>query len=183
MFTPTTENCDNYLGSRTGNYEWRAIRYRHAIDAMIASTHSLTDDMTIFDVGAGWTELDYCLRTEYGWKGRYIPVDGGIDNTDLDHWTPPRRADWFVCLEILEHLYKPYEAVARMGNMAEGGVVFSTPNPRTTDVFEMDETHVIEVDPQKMRQLGYRVTEEMFYGGKYSNGMVDSLFGIWTRRK
>src|SRR3954447_20449205 len=99
---PTITNCDTYLGDRTGKYEWRAIRYRAALDAM--RENGLTDSDTIVDVGAGWTEFDYCARAEYHWKGRYIPIDGGIDGTDINYWRPSRRADYFIALEILEHL-------------------------------------------------------------------------------
>jgi len=181
IWTPTIDNCDTYLGQRTGKYEQRAIRYRHALEAMRA--HELHDGMTIVDVGAGWTEFDVTLRKEFDFMGRYIPVDGGIDGTDLNNWTPPRRADWFVALEILEHLNNPYEAAAQMMSAANVGVVFSTPNPRTTDVLGMDETHVTEISAKWMEfTLGFEVTEETFYGGRFSNGEPDSLFGIWKAR-
>ena len=89
-WTPTIQSCDSYLDDRTGKYEFRAVRYRAAADWLTAS--GLTHDMTVVDVGAGMTELDYCLRAEYGWRGRYIPVDGGIDGVNLNAWTPPREA-------------------------------------------------------------------------------------------
>lgn len=173
------EACDQYLGERTGKYEQRAIRYRHAIEAMIK--HGLDDTMTIMDVGAGWTEFDYTLRAEYGWKGRYIPIDGGIDGTDIETWDPEREVDWFVALEILEHIHTPYSLTRRMQEKATKGIVFSTPNPRTTDVLGMGDTHVIEIDRSLMRRMGFRVDETTFYGGRFSNGEPDSLFGCWTR--
>lgn len=179
-WTPTIDNCDEYLNSRTGKYEQRAIRYRHACNVM--TDHGLTDDMTVIDVGAGWTEFDYTLRAEFGFKGRYIPVDGGIDGTDLNEWMPQRRADWFVALEIAEHLLEPYSFLGKMMLMADKGVVFSTPNPRTTDVFGMDPTHVSEVDGYVCQSLlGFRVMETTFYGGRFSNGQPDSLFGTWLK--
>lgn len=176
-FTPTIENCDTYLGERTGKYEQRATRYRHAIEAMIEQ--GLDDTMTVFDVGAGMTEFDFTLRAEYGFKGRYIPVDGSIDGTDLATWCPPRRGDWFVALEILEHLHNPYELAARMMLAANVGVVFSTPNPETTDVLGMDATHVVEIQAKDAAALGFQVSEQTFYGGRFSNGQPDSLFGMW----
>lgn len=179
-FTPTIDNCDAYLNERTGKYEQRAIRYRHAIDAMIEA--GLDDSMTIMDVGAGMTEFDYTLRAEYGFKGRYVPIDGSIDGTDLNDWCPPRRADWFVALEILEHLHDPYQLAGRMMLAANMGVVFSTPNPETTDVLGMDSTHVIEIQAKDAMALGFKVNEETFYGGRFSNGQPDSLFGIWLAR-
>ena len=178
-WTPTIGNCDDYMESRTGKYEFRAIRYRRAIQTMQA--HGLTDDMTIFDVGAGMTEFDYCLRREFDWRGRYIPVDGGIDGTDLNSWTPPREAHWFVALEIVEHLYNWRGLVDWMQLKAQQGVILSTPNPWTTDVLSMDSTHVCEVFPSHLEEKGFRVYEETFYGGVFSKGRPDSLFGVWTK--
>lgn len=179
-WTPTIDNCDTYLSERTGKYEQRAIRYRHACRTM--ADLGLDDSMTVMDVGAGWTEFDYTLRAEFGFKGRYIPVDGGIDGTDLNNWTPQREVDWIVALEILEHVHEPYNLLQRMMAKATKGIVFSTPNPRTTDVFGMDETHVTEIDAYVCQSfLGFNVKEEMFYGGRFSNGEPDSLFGLWTR--
>jgi len=175
---PTIPNCDQYMDERTGKYEWRAVRYRAAIEAMLEA--GLDDSMTIFDVGAGMTEFDFCLRAEYRWMGRYIPIDGGIDGTDLNRWVPPREAHWFVALELLEHLTNWEHLVRQMQFSATQGVVISTPNPRTTDVIGMDPTHVVEIQPGALRDYGFKVTEETFYGGVFSNGEPDSLFGVWT---
>jgi hypothetical protein len=59
----------------------------------------------------GRTELDVCLRTDHGWRGRYVPVDAWYDGVDLEDWTPPREADWFTGLEVLEHLKDPHRLV------------------------------------------------------------------------
>jgi len=177
-WTPTIQNCDNYMDERSGKYEYRAVRYRHAIDTMYLN--GLDDSMTIFDVGAGMTEFDYTLRAEYGWRGRYIPVDGGIDGTDLNYWTPPREAHWFVALELLEHLTRWEFLLQQMKHKATQGVVISTPNPRTTDVLGMDPTHVVAIQPTWLTYHGFGVREETFYGGAFSNGEPDSLFGLWT---
>ena len=176
---PTIANCDNYMDERTGKYEYRAVRYRHAIEEMY--NHGLDDSMTIFDVGAGMTEFDYCLRREYDWRGRYIPIDGGIDGTDLNSWIPPREAHWFVALELLEHLTCWDHLIVGMQAYASQGIVISTPNPRTTDVIGMDPTHVVEIHPDRLANRGFEVTEQTFYGGVFSNGEPDSLFGVWTR--
>lgn len=178
-WTPTVANCDNYMDERTGKYEYRAVRYRHAIETMYIN--GLDDSMTIFDVGAGMTEFDYTLRAEYNWRGRYIPVDGGIDGTDLNNWQPPRDAHWFVALELFEHLKWWDALVETMKPRAMKGIVMSTPNPRTTDVIGMDPTHVVEVFPSQLEARGFKVSEETFYGGVFSNGEPDSLFGVWTR--
>lgn len=179
-WTPTIQNCDNYMDERTGKYEYRAVRYRHAIEAMLA--RGLDDSMTIMDIGAGMTEFDYCLRREYNWRGRYIPIDGGIDGTDLNHWTPKRDAHWFVALEIVEHLWNWRELIGRMKQSAHEGIVISTPNPRTTDVIGMDPTHVCEVFKSNLELYNFKTTEETFYGGVFSNGEPDSLFGVWTKK-
>lgn len=180
-WTPTIEACDNYMGQREGRYEWRAVRYRRAIEAM-QNIGLDSRSHTIVDVGAGMTEFDYCLRKEYDFMGRYIPVDGGIDATDLNNWTPPREAHWFVALELVEHLYNWPLLVERMQNKAITGVVLSTPNPLTTDVIGMDPTHVVEVHRSQLEAHDFTVTDEYFYGGVFSNGQPDSLFGVWTPR-
>lgn len=178
-WTPSVPNCDQYLSDRTGRYEWRAIRYRAAIDWMFAN--GLDDSMTIVDVGAGMTEFDYTLRAEYNWRGRYIPVDGGIDNTDLNEWVPPRQAHFFVALEVVEHLTNWEHLVDWMKVAAMRGVVLSTPDPRTTDVIGMDPTHVREVWPVQLEGFGFTVTEQTFYGGVFSNGQPDSLLATWRK--
>lgn len=177
-WVPTIQNCDNYMDERTGKYEYRAVRYRHAIEAMY--DNGLTDGQTVFDVGAGMTEFAYTLINEYGWRGRYIPVDGGIDGTDLNRWVPPREAHWFVALELLEHIHLPLGLAKVMMDKASVGVVVSTPNPLTTDVLGMDPTHVAIVPKSSLERMGFVVTEETFYGGVFSNGEPDSLFGVWT---
>lgn len=178
-WTPTIGNCDDYMASRTGKYEFRAVRYRHAIEAMFA--HGLDDTMTVFDIGAGMTEFDYCLRAEYDWRGRYIPIDGGIDGTDLNRWQPARDGHWFVALEILEHLKWWDALVATMKMHATQGIVVSTPDPYTTDVLGMDPTHVVAINKSMLTFNGFKVTRETFYGGAFSDGKPDSLFGVWTR--
>lgn len=178
-WTPTIQSCDSYLDDRTGKYEFRAVRYRAAAGWLTAN--GLTDDMTIVDVGAGMTELDYCLRAEYGWRGRYIPVDGGIDGVNLNYWTPPREAHFFVALEIIEHLANWRALIERMQRKALVGVVMSTPNPRTTDVIGMDPTHMVEVYSADLEPYAFKVSEETFYGGVFSDGAPDALFATWRR--
>ena len=178
-WVPTIANCDQYMDDRTGKYEYRAVRYRAAIDWMFEN--GLDDSMTVVDVGAGMTEFDYCLRAEYNWRGRYIPVDGGIDGTDLNVWFPPREAHFFVALELIEHLTQWENLVDRMKTAAMRGVVLSTPDPRTTDVIGMDPTHVREVWPGQLKGLGFHTTEQTFYGGVFSGGQTDSLFATWRK--
>lgn len=179
MTNDNIDRADEYLNSRTGHYEQRAVRYRHAANILVKN--GLSDDDTLIDLGAGMTEFDFCLRAEFDWRGRYIPVDAGIDGTDLDspEWVPPRKAEWFVGLEIIEHLYAPYLLVDDLKAYATKGILFSTPNPRTTDVFGMDPTHVSAISKRMMERRGFAVREETLYGGRFSGGEPDSLFGVW----
>lgn len=179
QWTPTIDNCDSYMDERTGKYEYRAVRYRHTADWMLAN--GLKDGMTVFDVGAGMCEFGFCLMNEYGLKIRYVPVDGGIDGVNLNDWTPPREAHFFVALELLEHLTMWPWLLTRMQGRATIGVAISTPNPSTTDVLGMDATHVTEVHAEQLEGFDMTVTEETFYGGVFSGGKPDSLFGSWLR--
>jgi hypothetical protein len=165
------DSCDHYLGSRTGRYEWRCVRYNAAIQRIKLPG----DALTVCDVGAGWTEFGRRLW-ELGFRGRYWPVDGGLDGTDLESWTPPRDVDWFVGLEILEHLHNPWRLVEAMKRRARAGIVVSTPNPHTTDVLGMDATHVTPITPEELSAHGFEVEVRSFYGEP-----DDSVFGVWRR--
>lgn len=176
-FVPTTNNCDHYLSEREGKYEYRAIRYRAAIDKMFEM--GLDNSMTVVDVGAGMTEFDYCLRAEYDWRGRYIPVDGGIDGTDIRTWVP-RNAHFFVALEILEHLEDWVSPTIRMKNAASHGIVISTPWDKACDVIAMDPTHIGAVTSDDLAEQGFDVTYHNFYGSTYGEHMgKDALMGVW----
>lgn len=133
--------------------------------------YGLTDDMTVMDIGAGWTEFDYTLRAEFGWKGRYIPIDGSIDGTDLERWAAPRQVEWIVGLEIIEHVEKPARLLAQMYTASTRGTILSTPNPRTTDVLGMDPTHKVAIEKKWLETKGFTVVESSFYGQP-----ADSLF-------
>lgn len=170
---------DDYLNQRTGTFEKRAVRYRAALHALQAL--GLNDSSTLYDVGAGWTELDITLRVDGRWKGRYIPIDLGLDlRHDLEHWSPPRPADFAVALEVLEHLANPWRLVEELqGNVA--GLVVSVPNPRTVDVLAIDSTHQTVITAADLEAHGFEVREELFYGGVYSAGADDALFAVWRR--
>lgn len=174
--------CDDYLENRTGHYDYRSVRYRAAGEFIVyvAARHDISlDDITVFDIGAGFTEFDYCLRTDFDFRGRYIPIDGSIDGTDLENWEPFRQAHFFVGLEIIEHLHNWNDLVEKMQENATLGVCLSTPNPLTTDVLGMDETHVCEVHHEELEAYDFTVDEETFYGGVFSAGRPDSLFATW----
>lgn len=181
-WVPTIANCDQYMSERTGRYEWRKVRYDAAIRWMVEN--GLVDGMTVIDIGAGMTEFAYCMMHDWNLNIRYIPVDGGIDGVNLDHpaWRPPRDAHFIVGLEIIEHLHLWDEVVSQMKSHAARGVVLSTPNPRTTDVIAMDQTHVVSIWPHMLEELGFSVSEETFYGGVWSNGEPDSLLATWKNQ-
>lgn len=166
------QDCDQYLGERTGCYEYRRERYAPTVREM--QRMGLSDSDTVYDIGAGMTEFDYCLRTEGDFKGRYIPIDGGIDGTDLDMWVPPREADFFVALEILEHLVWPQGLILKMQNSCRKGIIISTPNPMTTNVLGMDRTHRTEIYPAMLSKWNFSWRVASFYGKE-----ADSLFGVW----
>lgn len=170
----TFDACDEYMFSRTGKYDYRAIRYRAACEILFAQ--GLSNDDTVTDIGAGWTEFDYCLRKEYDWRGRYIPIDAGIDGTDLNNWTPKRFTSFYVALEIIEHLHNPEAALSKMIETSGKGVVVSVPNPRTVDVLGIDDTHFSVVTQGMLKNAGFTVEERLFYGGVFSDGEPDALF-------
>lgn len=187
MFDPTTANCDEYLASREGQETIRATRYKATCNWL--RNAGLSNSDTLLDLGAGMTELDYYLRTELGWKGRYIPIDGGIDEKNhriTQYWNPPREVDWIVSLEFLEHIYQPHTLLQNMFGWADKGIVFSTPNPWACDVKAMDETHVSEIDRNVATALGYEIHDMTFYAGYYNKpgfeGKHDALFGTWRRQ-
>lgn len=183
--------ADRYLGARTGKYEWRCHRYDAALQVM--HHEGLDDGCTVVDVGSGWGEFGVRLHegvfgsmgagAEGGYRtrrlppsrARYIPVDAGNDGTDLETWTPPRFAEWFVALELVEHLDDPARLINSMIMKARRGVILSTPNPETTDVLGMDHTHKTPVGRNRLEALGFRVEERSFYGKP-----ADSLFAVWT---
>ena len=175
----STALVDEYLAERTGTFDRRAVRYRAALTALQA--HGLNDHDTVYDIGAGFTELDVVLRCDGRWRGRYIPIDLGIDpGHDLEIWVPPRAARFAVALEVLEHLDNPWRLVRELQQSVDVLVV-SVPNPRTVDVLGIDRTHKTVIEACDLHAHGFDVREELFYGGVYSNGEKDALFGVWAR--
>lgn len=170
--TSRIAEADAYLAARTGSYAQRCVRYDAALSAMYDA--GLGHDSTIVDVGSGWGELAVRLHTFYGSLARYYPVDACLDGTDLDEWFPPRRAEFFVALEVIEHLRDPIRLLEAMQGSATRAVIVSTPNPATTDVLGMDPTHRTEVHRPTLEACGFTVSEKSFYGAK-----ADSLLGVW----
>lgn len=166
------ENC--LRRPRGTTYAGRRARYDAAADRLFSARLSNAD--IVVDVGAGGTELDVCLRVDWGWRGRYVPVDAWLDGVDLNRWTPPRRFDWFTALEVLEHLETPERLVRALQRYATKGVVVTTPNPQVWDVLAMDPTHVSPISRATLEEWGFQTGLLTFYG-KYQDGIV----GWWTR--
>lgn len=178
--------AEAYLEARSGKYEWRCVRYDAALEALHGL--GLDDDSTVIDVGSGWGEFGVRLHTgrdcmcppHHGFgcnlippsRARYIPVDAGNDGTDLETWLP-RPVEYMVALEVVEHMRDPERLLAVMAIGATKGVVVSTPNPETTDVFGMDPTHKHEITRSWLESWGFKVEARSFYGQP-----DDSLFGV-----
>jgi len=165
--------CDEYARSHKRPYVERKIRYQVAGDRMCRG--GLTDRHTVVDVGAGWTELDFCLRTEHGWRGRYVPIDGWLDGTNLDLWSPTRSFEWFAALEILEHLHDPFRLLRELMESATMGVVVTTPNPFVHDLSQ-DPTHITPITREMLEEVGMVTSLHNFYGDPN-----DGIAGLWCR--
>lgn len=168
------DRCAAYICADRRPYSERKARYQVASDRLHRG--GFCDRDILLDLGAGGTELDYCLRTEHRWRGRYVPVDGWIDGTDLETWTPPRPPDWFAALEIVEHLQDPQRLIEMMKQHAGRGFVLTTPNADVVDVLAMDSDHVHAVTRSQLQEWGLHTTVHTFYGTP-----DDGLCGLWTR--
>lgn len=155
----TLETCRAYIGARKSCFEFRAIRYEAVADMLFVL--GLTNNDTVVDVGAGDGEFGVYLRGR-GFTGQYTPVDGMLDGTNLNYWTP-EPAEFFVSIEVIEHLEVPEKLLRILDNAASKGVVLTTPNPIVTDVKAMDATHISEVYPEDFLKAGYRVHPQIFF--------------------
>ncbi|GAA3789977.1 methyltransferase domain-containing protein [Streptomyces chiangmaiensis] len=137
----------------------------------------LDDADILVDVGAGFTELDFFLRNEYGWRGRYVPLDAWVDGTfDFSTWRPARPVGWYAALEVLEHLQDPEDLIRRMKESALKGFVVTTPNSNVVDVLAQDPTHVTALDEDTLRKWGLATSLHNFYG-QYQDGIC----GLWRK--
>lgn len=169
------EQAEEYLRGHTSLHFERAGRFRAASERLRSS--GLDDTDILVDLGAGLTELDYYLRGEYGWRGRYVPLDAWVDGTfDLDTWRPARPVGWYAALEVLEHLRDPEDLVRRMKESALKGVVVTTPNSDVVDVLAQDPTHVTPLDEKTLQSWGMRTSLHNMYG-QYQDGIC----GLWRK--
>lgn len=151
-----------YLDEGTATYEQRTLRYQAV--AQILQSHGLADNDLVVDVGAGRTQFDYFLRVDFfddplrrlrRWRGRYLAVDGALDGTDLNDWAPQTEAEFFVAIEVLEHLKQPHRLMEAMVAMCTKAVVVTTPNPDAVDVLAMDPTHVTPISARDFNRHGW----------------------------
>lgn len=165
---------NEYLDLRCGTFEFRCRRYS-AVHAVMAD-NGLGRYDTIVDVGAGRQEFKKFLRST-GWRGEYTPIDGSIDGTNLETWEPPEPRDWFVAIEVMEHLCDPWRLVHAMHAKSHRGIVVTTPNPLTVNVLAMDSTHVTPVYPIEFMDNGYGHSIRQLF-----NTRGDSILGWGIRR-
>ena len=153
-------SCHHYLSQRRSTYEFRSIRYEAVYNQL--KELGLKNGDSIVDVGAGDQEFLRYLE-EQDWTGDYTPVDGLIDGTDLNLWVPDKKADYFVCIEVVEHLYKPLEMLYTLDLFALKGAVVTTPNPTVVDVYAMDSTHISEVSAMDFCRQGWKAVPQIFF--------------------
>lgn len=167
--------AEEYLRGHASLHFERAPRFRAASTVMRAA--GLNDGDVLVDLGAGGTELDFFLRAEFGWRGRYVPMDAWIDGTfDLRTWVPARQVGWYAALEVLEHLEDPKGLVDRMKRSASSGLVVTTPNSKLVDVLAQDPTHVTALDEETLQGWGLKTSLHNFYG-QYQDGIC----GLWRK--
>ncbi|MER6503662.1 phosphopantetheine-binding protein [Streptomyces sp. NPDC001455] len=168
--------AEDYLRGHKSLHHERAGRFRAASDRL--RHKGLTDEHVLLDLGAGYTELDYVLRAEYGFRGRYVPADGWVDGRfDLSTWRPSRTFDWYAALEVIEHLKDPRSLVENLKEWAVEGFVLTTPNKNVVDVFAQDPTHLSALDEEALRGWGMETSLHNFYG-HYQDGIC----AVWTRQ-
>lgn len=130
----------DYLSQRRGDYAFRCQRYDAVINVML--TNGFRPHDTVVDIGAGTQEFATRLAERTNWSSHYyIPIDAAIDGTDLETWVPSHTADWFIMIEVLEHLACPLRLLHELGAWARIGMIATTPNPAVVDVLAIDQTH------------------------------------------
>ncbi|MFF8443353.1 phosphopantetheine-binding protein [Streptomyces californicus] len=168
--------AEDYLRGHKSLHHERASRFQAASDRLRA--RGLSDEHVLIDLGAGYTELDYVLRSSYGFRGRYVPADVWVDGTfDLLTWEPSRPFHWYAALEVIEHLADPGSLVERLKEWAVEGFVLTTPNKNVVDVFAQDPTHMSALDEETLQRWGLETSLHNFYG-HYQDGIC----AVWTRR-
>lgn len=181
MENPTLNRWQTYLETTEtyGTFEQRVPEY-YTVGKYL-NYLGLKDDDLVVDVGAGTCDMDHYLRTRTGWRGRYLPIDGathGIDFNEVEpeDYLPKSHADFYVCIETLEHVYEPRKLAEAMLSRATRGVIVTTPNADIVDVIAADSTHVYAIHPEELKEWGFSVIKVTFN----DRGEGDTLVGIWT---
>lgn len=173
--TNPREYYTKYLTDRRGMYGQRFDRYNLLAYQLIAHG-MMNDNSTLLDVGAGWTEFDFHLRTAHDWMGRYIGIDAGFDGTLLEETDFSRYAgaDYIVCTEVLEHLHDPMPVLRDMlSHVRPSMMVVTVPNPAVVDVLACDPTHVSVISAADLESAGFGVCAVALFG---KHG--DTLLGV-----
>lgn len=154
------ERCNAYLAGRRRTYEDRIPRFRAAFGTLWNQL-GMRDGDTLIDLGAGHCEFDLYLRQAVNWRGRYLPVDGALDGTDLQDWKPTVQPDLYVLMEVLEHLPHPFRLLQRLE--PRKGILITTPNPEVVNVIAIDEDHRTEIHPNELITRGFQVERQSFF--------------------
>lgn len=167
--TPITKKmlharCKEYIANRRATYEMRMKRFA-LVAHLLEVVCRLSNEHTLFDLGAGHCQFDYFLRTERDWRGVYVPVDGAIDGTDLQTWRPRVQPDAYVLMEVLEHLNAPLVLLDRL--KPRRGVIITVPNPAKVDVLGCDSDHRSIITRKDLESRGFRVRAHSFFGKQY----------------
>lgn len=125
--------------------------------------HGFMANDVVVDIGAGRMEFAKRLQERVNWNPMcYVPVDGSIDGTDIETWEPG-FADWFVAVELLEHLEDPARLINLLPSRARKGIVATTPNPFEIDVLAIDRTHKTPLYPDDFNSAGYNTRIASFF--------------------
>lgn len=174
----TRKDWLDYLNERKGTYEYRTIRYAAVAD-VLESLGLRSGDMVV-DVGAGMCDFDRYLRTVRAFDGRYLPVDGAIDGTDLNTYRPNVVSEFYTAIETIEHLAKPFSLLRLMESYSTKGAVITTPN---FDVwgdrfYGMDRTHISPFRAHHFEELGWEYQLVKCFGKE-----KDTIVAWYNNRK
>lgn len=174
----TTETRDinrnvwrHYLSKRVGTYEWRTLRFAEVWDDLEYVIDRMQPHDMIVDVGAGMCDFARYIYSTKAFEGQYLAVDGAIDGTDLEAWRPTFHAEYFVCIETIEHLQEHHarELLEAIKEMCTKGVVLTTPNPEVWiaevgSVANLDPTHRCYFYAQELEELGFKTRTHNLFG-------------------
>jgi hypothetical protein len=164
-----------YLGERTGTLEYRFLRYAVVADEL--ERLGLREQSLLADIGAGSCDFDFYLRTVRGFRGRYLPIDGSIDGTNLETWRPSCDLDLACAIEVLEHLKHPAVLVRRILRKCRFLVV-TTPNKDQLGpeaVMAMDTTHLTPLGHDDLQYMGATRIRACSFFGRFQ----DTLLAAW----